>query len=94
MEWCCASDQATIYISEEGRLSCNSQFSEQHNDLIINWRFDCGDRMGPHRGTHFLTPDYEGFNHAISMAMLQSTWTTAEWATKLMHNVKRQYNKN
>ena len=93
-EWVCATDQATMYISEEGRLSCSSPIGQQHNDLIVNWKFDCGDRTGPHRFTHCLTPDYEGFNHAIAMAMLQSTWATAEWATKLMQNVKKQYNKN
>lgn len=71
MEWLCATDKATIYICEEGIFNCNSQFSEQHNDLVTNWEFDCGDRMGPHGGTHSLS--HEGFNHAISMAMLQST---------------------
>ena len=93
MEWVCAADKATIYICEEGILCCNSQFSEQHNDLIINWRFDCGGHMGPHRGIHSLTSDYESFNHALSIAMLQSTWATAEWAIKLIHNVKRQFNR-
>ena len=91
MDWVCANDKTTMYISEEGRLCC--QYNK-HNKLIINWRFDCEDRVGPHRSTHFLSADYEGFSHAISMAMLQSTWATAEWATKLMQNVKRQYNRN
>ena len=72
MEWLCATDKATIYICEEGIFNCNSaQFSEQHNYLVTNWKFDCGDRTGPHGGTHSLSN--EGFNHAISMAMLQST---------------------
>ncbi len=89
MDWVCAKDKQSMFISEEGRLSCNAKFP--HNDLIINWQFDCGDRVGPHRSTHFLSADYEGFNHAISMAMLNSTWTTAEWATKLIQNLKKQY---
>ena len=82
-----------MFISEEGRLSCNAEPS--HNNLIINWKFDCGDRKGPHRSTHFLSArDYEGFNHAISMAMMHSSWTTADWAMALMTNLKKQYNKN
>lgn len=90
-DWVCRDDNTTMYISEEGRLCC--QYN-QHNDLIINWKFDCGDRVGPHRNTHFLSPDYEGFNHAISMAMYHSTFTTAEWAMRLMQNVKKQFNRN
>lgn len=91
IDWVCANDKTTMYISEEGRLRCQNN---THNDLIINWKFDCGDRVGPHRGTHFRSADYEGFNHAISMALYNSTWTTAEWAIKLMQNVKRQFNRN
>jgi len=93
MQWVCAKDNTAMFISEEGRLCCNAWF-RQHNDLIINWKFDCGDRTGPHRSAHYQSADYEGFNHAISMAMLQSTWTTGEWAMKLMQNVKKQYNRN
>lgn len=92
LEWVCNIDKTTMFISEEGRLRCNA-WCNQHNDLIINWKFDCGDRVGPHRSTHFLSADYEGFNHAISMAMLHSTWTSAEWAMTLMTNLKKQYNK-
>ena len=91
LDWVCAKDNTTMYISEEGRLRCQYNL---HNDLIVNWKFDCGDRVGPHRNTHFLSPDYESFNHAISMAMYHATWTTAEWATKLMQNVKKQFNSN
>jgi len=94
MEWACAADDTTMYISEEGRLCCNAWWPFQHNDLIINWKFDCGDRTGPHRSAHYQSADYEGFNHAISMAMLQATWTTGDWATKLMQNVKKQYDRD
>jgi len=83
-----------MFISEEGRLSCNSQIGQQHNDLIINWKFDCGDRTGPHRSTHFLSADYEGFNHAIAMAIMQSEGTSADWAAELIKNLKKQYKKN
>jgi len=82
-----------MYISEEGRLRC-SAYVGQHNDLIINWKFDCGDRTGPHRSTHFLSADYEGFNHAIAMAIMQSDCTTADWAAELIQNLKKQYKRN
>ena len=92
IEWVCAKDDTAMLISEEGRLKCSDLIP--HNDLIINWKFDCGDRVGPHRNTHFLSADYEGFNFAISMAMLHSSWSTADWATKLIQNLKKQYGKS
>lgn len=91
--WVCAKDKTTMFISEEGRLRCNSTY-DQHNDLIMNWKFDCGDRTGPHRSTHFLSADYEGFNHALATAMLHSEYSSVEWAMTLMANLKKQYNRN
>lgn len=81
-----------MQISEEGRLRCVASYP--HNDKIINWKFDCGDRSlnGPHRlSTHFVSPDYEGFSHAMSIAVANSVKADADWITKLIINLKEQY---
>lgn len=91
MNWVCTRDKTPMFISEEGRLRCNAYYADRHNDLIMNWRFDCGDRSGPHQSTHFVAPDYEGFTHAMSIAMCTSSKTTAEWVTQLILNLKKQY---
>ena len=91
MDWVCAIDRTEMYVSEEGRLRCNQH--GPHDDKIINWRFDCGDRSanGPHRGTPFVSPDYEGFTHAMSIAVANSTACGAEWVAQLIQNLKEQY---
>ena len=77
-----------MYVSEEGRLRCDAY---QHNDKIINWRFDCGDRTGPHRNTHFLYPDFEGFSHAMAIAVAHSTVGGAVWVKKLIDELVIQF---
>lgn len=89
LNWVCAQDKTTMYISEEGRLACRNN----HNEKIANWKFDCGDRSssGPHRSNHFVAADYQGFAHAMSIAVANSTVAGAEWVVKLMMNLKEQY---
>lgn len=95
LDWICAEDNTNMRISEEGRLKCN-QYWPHHDDKIINWKFDCGDRSyyGPHRSTHFQSPDYEGFSHAMAIAVANSTMAGAEWVTKLILNLKQQFGRD
>ena len=79
-----------MYICEEGKLRCGSY---QHEDKIVNWKFDCGDRSGVHRNIHYLYPDFEGFNYAISAAVAQSHAGGAEWAIKLIRELEKQFNR-
>lgn len=80
-------------ISEEGRLRCVASYFWSHNDKIINWKFDCGDRSygSPHRSSHFVRPDYEGFTHAMSIVVANSVKADADWIVKLVQNLKEQY---
>ena len=82
-----------MHISDEGRLACCNYPKDPHNDKITNWKFDCGDRSssGPHRSNHFVEADYQGFAHAMSIAVANSTVAGAEWVMKLMTNLKKQY---
>ena len=82
-----------MHISDEGRLACCNYPKDPHNDKITNWKFDCGDRSssGPHRSNHFVEADYQGFAHAMSIAVANSTVAGAEWVMKLMTNLKEQY---
>ena len=79
-----------MYVSEEGRLRCNAS-SNQHNNKIVNWKFDCGDRTGPHRNTHFREPDFEGYNHAMSIAVANATLGGARWIAKLTLEIIKQF---
>lgn len=93
LNWVCSADKTTMYVSEEGRLKCSAK-SLTHNDKIVNWKFDCGDRTGPHRNTHFLYPDYEGFTHAMSIAVAHANVGGTYWVKKLMDELMKQFNKN
>lgn len=62
-----------------------------HNDLIINWKFDCGDRSGPHRNTHYLSPDLSGFAHALAIGIPLLDVAGAAWIGKLLANVEKQF---
>ena len=91
LNWICNADKTTMYISEEGRLRCSTLALYQHNDRIVNWKFDCGDRTGPHRNTHFLEPDFEGYSHAMSIAVANSSLGGAQWIAKLMQEIIKQF---
>ncbi|PFX11585.1 uncharacterized protein LOC111319513 [Stylophora pistillata] len=93
LNWVCAKDKTKMFISEEGRLACSNYPFDPHNDKIANWKFDCGDRSsyGPHRGEHFIAADFQGFAHAMSIAVANSSVAGAEWVMQLMINVKEQY---
>ena len=67
LDWVCAEDRTTMFICEDGRLRCGSF---QHDDEVVNWKFDCGGRSGVHKNVHFLYPD---FNYAMSAAIAQQT---------------------
>ena len=91
LNWICNADKTTMYVSEEGRLRCSTLTLYQHNDRIVNWKFDCGDRTGPHRNTHFLEPDFEGYSHAMSIAVANSSLGGAQWIAKLMQEIIKQF---
>jgi len=95
LNWVCKDDGTGMFISEEGRLSCTAS-GANHNDKVINWKLDCGDQSesGPHRSTRFLSPDFEGFNHALSIALCHSTAAGSEWVIKLIKELDKQYERN
>ncbi|XP_013415742.1 uncharacterized protein LOC106177500 [Lingula anatina] len=90
LEWVCARDNDAMYINENGILACTH---DKHVDKIINWKFDCGDRRGPHKYEHYQSPDYEGFTHAMAMALPHMGEAGADWVLSLVNAVRIQYGK-
>ena len=84
-----------MFINEEGRLRCNLNFTDQHSDKIINWKFDCEDCSAvvgaPHQSTRFVSADYEGFVYALGMAVISGSLSGAQWVAKLLQEVREQY---
>ncbi|XP_032231903.2 uncharacterized protein LOC116614706 [Nematostella vectensis] len=90
IDWVCATDKTTMQVCEQGRLRCSRCFSP-HEDQIVKWKFDCGDRIGPHRNKHYLYADFEGFAHAMAIGVAHLSEAGAAWVTKLVVEVERQY---
>ncbi|KAM4650719.1 uncharacterized protein O3C94_013404 [Discoglossus pictus] len=88
IEWVCSADQGQMYICAEGLLSCQSG---NHENQIVNWKFDCGDRSGPHKSEHYQSPDYQQFVHAMSMALPHLPEAGADWVCLLVRNVEKQF---
>lgn len=88
--WVCAKDNEAMYVCEEGRLKCANS---AHDDNIVNWKFDCGDRSGPHQTEHFLKPDFQGFSHAMSIAVAQMSEEEVDWLQKLITAIPKQFGK-
>lgn len=77
-----------MYLSEEGRVACKKC---DFNDLIINVKFDCGDRTGVHITDHFQQADCSGMCHAVSMAADISKEAGSRWLATLITNIMKQY---
>lgn len=88
ISWVCVKDGGTMYICEEGLLRCESN---AHKNLIIHWKFDCGDRTGPHKSEHFQSPDYEKFTHAMALALPHLPMAGADWVCTLVKNLEAQF---
>ncbi|KXJ11704.1 hypothetical protein AC249_AIPGENE10737 [Exaiptasia diaphana] len=88
LSWVCSEDQDDMFVCEQGRLSCRTK---AHDDSIINWKFDCGSRDGPHRNIHFHSPDFAGFAHAIAIGVPLLSEAGAKWLSTLMTNIEKQF---
>ncbi|XP_048576816.1 uncharacterized protein LOC125556690 [Nematostella vectensis] len=87
LDWVCSADGYTMYVCEKGRLSCGGS----HDAEIVNWKFDCGDRDGPHKNVHLLYADLEGFAHAMAIGVAHLNRAGADWVKQLVDEVERQY---
>ena len=91
IDWVCATDKTPMYVCELGRLRC-SAFCNQHNNRIVNWKFDCGGRSGPHRNTLDLnSADYEGFTHAMAIGIVGFPEARAQWVMRLIEELDKQF---
>ncbi len=88
----CAVDHGRIKINEKGILACRN---ETHIGKIITWKFDCGDRTpgGKHFYQNYQYADYEGFTHAMAMALPHMKEAGAEWVKSLIDAISDQFGK-
>ncbi|XP_066304481.1 uncharacterized protein [Branchiostoma lanceolatum] len=88
--WVCAQDGGTIYVDEDGYLSCQTM---AHRAKIIYWRFDCGDRSSgsKHNYHKYQSPDLEGFTHGLAVGLPHFGAAEAAWLTKLIQAVEAQF---
>ncbi|CAH1246246.1 Hypp7690 [Branchiostoma lanceolatum] len=88
--WVCSKDKDTMYIDEDGYLSCQTM---AHRAQIVYWKFDCGQRGSGsnHNYERYQSADLEGFTHALSIGMAHLNEGGAVWLCKLITNIEKQY---
>ncbi|XP_066304283.1 uncharacterized protein [Branchiostoma lanceolatum] len=88
--WVCNADNGTMYVDEDGYLSCQTM---AHRDKIIYWKFDCGERDpgSKHNYERWQSADLEGFMHAMSIGLPHLKEAGAVWVTKLIQSVDKQF---
>ncbi|XP_077863602.1 uncharacterized protein LOC144347808, partial [Saccoglossus kowalevskii] len=89
MSWQCIHDGTDMYINEHGYLSCENYSHVAH---ICNWRFECGEKRGPHKHQKRQKTDFEGFSHAVIQGQPYIAKEAGTlWMKKLIESLEIQF---
>ncbi|XP_052227603.1 uncharacterized protein LOC127842229 [Dreissena polymorpha] len=86
LTWVCKRDGDFVYISEKGKIKCESG---KHEADVCQWGWNCGNDF--HKG-EYIRADYEGFTFAMSQAVQLTDKMGTQWVTALLQELGKQYN--